>query len=172
MEENTNRCLKCGGVLNEKTGSCLNCGNTCPDCGAIISENTGTCPNCGDETRDQISTIKDQKNSVLAAFLSFFFLGLGQVYNGDRLKGFGILTLATITLLSNLFIFSIIGAFVVLYAIFDSYTTAEKINSAKIPFKKSSFVNYALFFVLFIILCIVIGITRAWFVKQSYIYGY
>jgi TM2 domain-containing membrane protein YozV len=63
------------------------------------------------------------KNPGVAAVLSFFFPGLGQIYNGQILIGIimGIITL---------FLYLIVIGFVVhLYLIYDAYKTAVKYNN-------------------------------------------
>ncbi|UCD65146.1 MAG: hypothetical protein JSW34_06880 [Candidatus Zixiibacteriota bacterium] len=76
---------------------------------------------------------KFYKNPGLAAVLSFFYMGLGQIYNGQIAKG--VLFLAAYTI-SWLFIASIIllpigiitTPILFIYGMYDAYKSAEKIN--------------------------------------------
>lgn len=72
----------------------------------------------------------EPKSAGLAAVGSFFFPGLGQVYNGSF--GKGILVLFG-TLIGYLFFF-IPGILVWAYGIYDAYSTARKMNDGRIPF--------------------------------------
>lgn len=70
------------------------------------------------------------KNPGLAAVASFFWVGLGQIYNGEIGKGFLFMVIEVI----NLLLLSVVIGFVALpafwaYAIYDAYKTAEKINN-------------------------------------------
>lgn len=70
------------------------------------------------------------KNPGLAAVLSFFYMGLGQIYNGQLSKGILFIIAYTI---SCLLIFVIIGFITTpimwIYGMYDAYKSAEKINS-------------------------------------------
>ncbi|MDH7578209.1 MAG: hypothetical protein QHH75_10415 [Bacillota bacterium] len=69
------------------------------------------------------------KNPGLAAILSFFFTGLGQIYNGQIGKGIALLVAAVISgLLCTVLIGFILLPIVWIYAIWDAYRTAEMIN--------------------------------------------
>ncbi|PWB72368.1 hypothetical protein C3F09_06725 [candidate division GN15 bacterium] len=69
------------------------------------------------------------KNPGLAAVLSFFWMGLGQIYNGQL--GKGILFMIAYAF-SWLLMFVLIGfittPIMFVYGIWDAYTSAEKIN--------------------------------------------
>ena len=69
------------------------------------------------------------KNPGLAAVLSFFYMGLGQIYNGQIAKG--VLFMATYTV-SWILIAVIIGVLTTpvlfIYGMYDAYKSAEKIN--------------------------------------------
>lgn len=72
------------------------------------------------------------KSAGLAAVLSFFVPGLGQIYNGQITKG---IVLIVIDAINALLMFVLIGfvthAITILYAIYDAYRTAERINAAQ-----------------------------------------
>jgi len=82
----------------------------------------------------QPASLKKEKNAIGAALLSFLFTGSGQVYNGETGKGIGILIGAVI----GYFLFVIPGVLVIIYGIYDAYTTAQKMNKGEIPFVEVS----------------------------------
>ncbi len=57
----------------------------CPNCGAEIDKNAEICPKCG--VRVMVPTYVEKKSTGIAAVLSFVFVGLGQIYNGQIGKG-------------------------------------------------------------------------------------
>ncbi len=60
--------------------------------------------------------IKERKNTGIAAVLSFFYPGLGQIYNGQILKGFLFLAIQTILVFIAIFIV-FFGGLAVLFGI-------------------------------------------------------
>jgi Predicted membrane protein len=134
--------------------------NYCSNCGAQI-ENTNFCPNCGEsysdekqqDNREQYSQanqvrcepirnqasynsyIVKQKSPFLAFILSFFWTGLGQLYNGKFAKGI----LFQIALGIGLFMFIIPGIFVWILGLWDAYNDSEKMNRGEIPFDEPTF---------------------------------
>lgn len=69
------------------------------------------------------------KNAGLAAVLSFFFAGLGQIYNGQIGKGILLIVLQGI----NAFLMTVVIGFITypilwIYGMVDAYKTANKIN--------------------------------------------
>ena len=69
------------------------------------------------------------KNPGLAAVFSFFYMGLGQIYNGQIGKGIAFIIAYTI---SFVLMFIIIGfittPILFIYGMYDAYKSAEKIN--------------------------------------------
>lgn len=69
------------------------------------------------------------KNPGLAAVLSFFWMGLGQIYNGQIAKGIAFIIVYTI---SWLLMFVLIGVITTpilfIYGMYDAYKSAEKVN--------------------------------------------
>ncbi len=69
------------------------------------------------------------KNPGLAAVLSFFYMGLGQIYNGQIAKGIFFILAYT---LSWILIIVLIGFLTTpvlfIYGMYDAYKSAEKIN--------------------------------------------
>jgi TM2 domain-containing membrane protein YozV len=86
-----------------------------------------------------------KKSPIIAAVTSFFIPGLGQIYNGDLIKGLTFIIIGIIlVLLAFIFVIPALMAPVLLefvlilsipylvfwaYNIYDAYKTAEKINS-------------------------------------------
>ena len=69
------------------------------------------------------------KNPGLAAVLSFFWMGLGQIYNGQIAKGiFFIIAYAVSWLLMFVVIGLITTPLLWIYGIYDSYHSAKTIN--------------------------------------------
>jgi TM2 domain-containing membrane protein YozV len=70
------------------------------------------------------------KSAGLAAVLSFFISGLGQIYNGRILKGLVIIVVQIINgALTTVLIGWIPLAIVWVWAIIDAYREAERINA-------------------------------------------
>ncbi len=69
------------------------------------------------------------KSAGLAAVLSFFITGLGQIYNGQFLKGIVfIIAYAISWLLMYVLIGFITTPIIWLWGMFDAYRSAERIN--------------------------------------------
>ena len=69
------------------------------------------------------------KNPGVAAVLSFFISGLGQIYNGQIVKGLIILGVQVFNaILTVILIGFITGPIVWIWAIYDAYSTAKKLN--------------------------------------------
>lgn len=69
------------------------------------------------------------KSPGIAAVLSFFWTGVGQIYNGQILKG---LLLIGLQMVNALLMFVLIGfityPIVWIWGIYDAYRTAERMN--------------------------------------------
>jgi len=102
----------------------------CSNCGAEIDKGAEICPKCG--VRVKAPTV-GEKSPGLAAVLSFFIVGLGQIYNGQIGKG---IVLIICYVISWLLVLILIGLILVpilwIYGIYDAYTTATKINAGEI----------------------------------------
>ncbi len=69
------------------------------------------------------------KNPGLAAILSFFYMGLGQIYNGQIAKGVFFIILYSISALLIIILVGIVTTPILwIYGIYDAYKSAEKIN--------------------------------------------
>ena len=76
----------------------------------------------------------EHKSSGLAAILSFLIPGLGQIYNGEIMKGVLFIVLALVFVILILFFIGIPLYFILwIYAIYDAYQGAERHNRMHPP---------------------------------------
>ena len=76
-----------------------------------------------------INSVAIYKNPGLAAVLSFFWAGLGQIYNGQIAKGiFFIVTYAIAWILTFVLVGLIMVPILFIWGIYDAYKSAQKIN--------------------------------------------
>ncbi len=69
------------------------------------------------------------KNPGLAAVLSFFWMGLGQIYNGQIAKGVMFMIIYAISWLMMIVIIGFLTTPILfIYGMYDAYKSAEKIN--------------------------------------------
>jgi TM2 domain-containing membrane protein YozV len=87
-----------------------------------------------------VSPGQEPKNPSLAGFCSSVLPGLGQIYNGQIVKGycFFFLTLAGLVLILP-------GLLVWLYAMYDAYDVAGKMNTGAIEPRPARILHVALF---------------------------
>ncbi|MBQ2665589.1 zinc-ribbon domain-containing protein [Methanobrevibacter sp.] len=140
-------CKNCGEEVRDEAKFCQNCGTEivieedltgtkfCSSCGFKMPKATKFCPECGAPTdrapRTASATVMStDKSPGLAAVLSFFIVGLGQIYLGLNRKGI-ILFLAAVA--SGILMMILIGWITWLivwgYSIYDAYNSAEKMRS-------------------------------------------
>ncbi len=87
---------------------------------------------------------KDDENPAVAAILSFFFIGLGQVYNGQLAKAVVFLILYARSIYLTFFIIGfIITPILWIWSMVDAYRSSQKINQVGaarvLPSNASSF---------------------------------
>ena len=112
--------------MNEQTRSTVFCTN----CGAEIDINAEICPECGVRPR---SIYSHMPSPGLAAVFSFFCMGLGQIYNGQLIKGIIFTIIYGISIASTIILIGFITTPLLwIWGIFDAYKTAEKINKGQI----------------------------------------
>jgi len=131
-------CQNCGADINEQKATNENETKFCSNCGFELDKNIKFCPECGKATdnkpitKDNVSVTTVNKDPILAAILSFFIVGLGQIYIGLTKKGIILFLLAFI---SAILIIFIIGWFlwvvIYIYAKDDAYNSANKINAGE-----------------------------------------
>lgn len=74
------------------------------------------------------------KSPGIAAVLSFLIQGLGQIYNGQILKGLVLVVLQAINVaLMNVLIGFVTYPIVLVYAVYDAYRVAERTNARRPP---------------------------------------
>jgi TM2 domain-containing membrane protein YozV len=131
--------------------------NYCPTCGAELQyKDAEICPACG--VRIRPPEPEKKKEPLLAAILSFIFAGSGQVYNGELGKGILVLVGTVI----GAVIFLIPGIIVWIYGIYDSYTTAEKMNRGGVPYQEASgemVIAYILAYLAIIVVAVFLAIA-------------
>lgn len=115
----------------------------CPTCGQKLEyEQAEICPNCGVRIKVPPSQPSSGlKSPGVAAICSVFIPGLGQVYNGELKKGIGIYIAGLIGWALSVFVsfyLFILIPIIWIYGIYDAYTTANQMNSNKIPVRSSS----------------------------------
>jgi len=75
------------------------------------------------------------KNPGVAAVLSFFICGLGQIYNGQIMKGIIMMVCYMIAWgLMYVLIGFVIAPVLWIYGIYNAYRGAEKINKANVTY--------------------------------------
>lgn len=75
----------------------------------------------------------ERKSEGLAAVLSFLFVGLGQIYNGQIGKGILFIVVGVVAVLSMLILIGfLLYPLFWIYNIYDAYTTAKEINAGTI----------------------------------------
>ena len=89
----------------------------CEQCGTEITENREVCPNCGTTLKNTKS-----KSTTTAIVLSIVWTGLGQLYNGQIVKGVAL----WIVCLIGLMISPILGIIVWACGIWDAYNVAKE----------------------------------------------
>ncbi len=89
----------------------------------------------------------EPKNPGFSALLSLVFVGLGQAYNGQFLRGVLILVG---TLIGGLY-FAPAGAAVWLCGACDAYVTARRMNGGTVPYRESSIAAVILFLAVWLV---------------------
>jgi TM2 domain-containing membrane protein YozV len=138
----------------------------CESCGAPLKEGDKFCEQCGagavapvaeatsssEQPAVPVKGSNPEKNPIISLILSFFISGLGQVYNGETLKGVA-LFFGTII---GYMIFVIPGVIVWVYGMYDAYTTAKKMNEGTVPYKETNVLVMIGFVVLILIIVAVV----------------
>jgi TM2 domain-containing membrane protein YozV len=118
-------CENCGTQLGENATYCENCGakvgNADPSIATSTSGDQGSTPVQMDQKTDSVQ----KKNPLIALILSLIITGVGQIYNGQVIKGVILLVVFFIVFV----IFWPLALIVWLFGMYDAYTTAGKINN-------------------------------------------
>ncbi len=107
----------------------------CSQCGAANKDDARFCKACSaslvGSTAARVLMVQPAKSPGLAAVLSFFICGLGQIYNGQIFKGILMIIAYSV---SWFLIFAIIGFVTTpilwIWGMVDAYRTADRLNSA------------------------------------------
>lgn len=117
-------CSKCGSQVDGAQGFCSRCGARVASSQAIVAAPAGS----------QVVVVKAEKNPGLAAVLSFFWSGLGQIYNGEIGKGILLLVVYVISCWMMLIVIGFITTPILwIYGMIDAYKTAERLNAMSTP---------------------------------------
>jgi TM2 domain-containing membrane protein YozV/RNA polymerase subunit RPABC4/transcription elongation factor Spt4 len=141
----TKYCANCGDQINKEAEICPECGvrqpnetetKYCANCGEQIDENAEICPKCGVRQPGATTSqqpVYQQKNPGIAAVLSALFVGLGQIYNGEILKGIILIIAYAVSYVLILILIGFITTPLLwIYGVYDAYNTAKKINEGTI----------------------------------------
>jgi TM2 domain-containing membrane protein YozV len=106
----------------------------CSGCGAGPLDPAALfCPRCGkpvaDSGGERVIVVRSGRSPGVAAVLSFFWCGLGQIYNGEFAKGIAMMIAYAF---SALLIYVLIGFITTpilwIWGMIDAYRTAERFN--------------------------------------------
>ncbi|MCL2862908.1 MAG: hypothetical protein FWE54_02290 [Methanimicrococcus sp.] len=157
-------------------GFCTNCGNP------AVGPDAKVCTNCGkplymtqtdsasnekhqsmnqgmNQNMNQSANQSANQSLVLATALSFVWPGLGQLYNGKFGKGL----LFVACYWGGLCLLIVPGLAVWIYAMWDAYQEAGKINRGEIPLKTPSFAAVAAFLFIPIVLLVLMYAVLVFF---------
>jgi len=130
--------------------------STCPHCGFVsIDPSPRFCSSCGNRMDgscpETSAVVPELKNGTTAGLCSSVLPGLGQVYNGETKKGFAffILTLAGLVALI------IPGLIVWLYAMYDAYMVAGKMNAGTLEFQPANTIHLIIFVIFAIAIAVI-----------------
>jgi TM2 domain-containing membrane protein YozV len=142
----------------------------CSSCGTPVPETAKFCNECGARLIDrvfagQLSPAQDaggEKSTFLAVAGSTFVPGLGQVYEGNVLKGY----LVFFGTFFGFFLLIIPGLIIWLYGIYDAYSTADRMNRGVVPFEPAPTLHMVIFVVVAIVVAIVAFIVIMYLVMS------
>ena len=104
----------------------------CSQCGTRNPDDATFCKSCGAPMTmpgQTVVIVRNAKSPFLALILSLLLPGLGQIYNGQVMKGIAfLLALAVSAVLKFLLIGFVLVPIVWIWAMVDAYQTADKIN--------------------------------------------
>ena len=100
-------------------------------------------PGVGTPAAGTDAPAREAKNPVFSAGLSLLFPGLGQVYNGETVKGL----LVLFGVFAGLLVMLIPGVAAWLFGIYDAWVTARRMNAGTVPFREVRLAMVILFMV-------------------------
>ncbi len=110
----------------------------CKFCGKLLQfDEAEICPSCGMRLHEPVTKEKEPKpyveykSPILAAILSWLFIGVGQIYVGQLGRGLTIMFVGFLFVISIL-VFGLLGLTLLLvldiWSIFDAYSLAKEYN--------------------------------------------
>jgi len=140
----------------------------CPECGSPLArENSRFCDNCGAPlgpagTGQSPQTpygftsrpAREEKSPLMASLCSSFIPGLGQVYNGMTARGIALF----VGTLFGCILLLLPGLIIWVYAIYDAYSMAAKMNAGEIPFMPTRTAHMIIFAIVAIAIVAIIVI--------------
>lgn len=144
----------------------------CPHCGhCSMDEHPRYCSACGGRMDNSCNPagpgseirLENEKNQQIAVFCSSLIPGLGQVYNGETLKGFVFL----FGTLLGLFFILIPGLVIWIYSMYDAHITAGKMNEGTLKSRPMQPAYMVLFVVAAVFLAIVVVVAITLIVISS-----
>ena len=125
-------CSGCGRQMDAAQQFCPGCGlkNPAPQPTSMVATaGTGVAP--AQQIPAQQVIVVTEKSPGLAAVLSFFWAGLGQIYNGEITKGIVMMVAYVVScILMAAAIGFITTPILWIYGMVDAYKTAEKLNAS------------------------------------------
>lgn len=106
----------------------------CTKCGIANSDEARFCNGCGTlltptTAQPTVIVVRPAKSAGLAAVLSFFWCGLGQIYNGQIGKGLFMVFAYTVSILLVSVLIGIVTTPILwIWGMVDAYQTAERLN--------------------------------------------
>lgn len=128
-------CKNCGKEVSSGANACPYCGfqfavqetKFCQSCGEKINVNAEICPHCG--VRVMAPTVTSEKNTAVAALLSFIFPGLGHLYLNLNTKGISFIIAYVVSMILVFILIGLILMIVVwLWAMIDVIKCTEAVN--------------------------------------------
>jgi TM2 domain-containing membrane protein YozV len=129
----TTFCINCGGpIADDNALACSNCGKPISKVASSRFDSSASSKSTTANARTSTSYISSTqtKSPFLALILSFFFTGLGQVYNGRFKKGiffFFAIPIGYICLILP-------GFIIMIWGLWDAYSDSEKVNKGELPY--------------------------------------
>ena len=113
----------------------------CENCGSEIPNGATFCSSCGQKINfnttpnSKSGAVKNNKNIILALFISFLLTGLGIVYAGNKKKGIILFVVGLIFFIFGRAIplFSIMGTVIWAYALYETYNEVKIANGETNP---------------------------------------
>lgn len=123
-------CSGCGRHMDAGQQFCASCGARNPatqPTSMVAMAGTGVAPA---QIPAQQIIVVSEKSPGLAAVLSFFWAGLGQIYNGEISKGILLLVCYAVSCLLMAVVIGFITTPILwIYGMVDAYKTAERFNA-------------------------------------------